>query len=73
MAPRHRQVQAGQIRSHSRSTSATRLGHNLQITQKDQSAIKGRKNDVRFIFNLRCNLTHPAPSIIARPLQVSRE
>ena len=63
MAPRHRQVQTGQIRSHSRSTSATRLGPNLQITHKDQHAKhldKSRKNDVRFIsLNLRCNLTHP--------------
>ncbi|KAK2467825.1 hypothetical protein APHAL10511_000120 [Amanita phalloides] len=49
MAPRHRQPQAGQLRSHSRSSSSTRVGANLQITQKDPSsskhADKTRKND----------------------------
>ncbi|KAF8348146.1 hypothetical protein F5887DRAFT_633773 [Amanita rubescens] len=40
MAPRHRQPQPAQLRSHSRSSSATRLGSNLQALTD-----KTRKND----------------------------
>ncbi|KIL68901.1 hypothetical protein M378DRAFT_838398 [Amanita muscaria Koide BX008] len=46
MPPRHRsQVQSGQLRSHSRSSSATRLGHNLQFTHQLKHVDKPKKND----------------------------
>ncbi|PFH52030.1 hypothetical protein AMATHDRAFT_190311 [Amanita thiersii Skay4041] len=49
MAPKsRRQTSTGQLRSHSRSTSSTRVGPNLQLTQREPSSSrhseKSRKN-----------------------------
>ncbi|KAF8621546.1 hypothetical protein AX15_007715 [Amanita polypyramis BW_CC] len=50
MAPRQRHAHTGQHRTHSRSSSSTRVGANLQFTQKDpppaKLADKIRKNDL---------------------------
>ncbi|KAF8629249.1 hypothetical protein AX17_005828 [Amanita inopinata Kibby_2008] len=48
MAPRGQRQAAGQLRPHSRSSSTSRVGANLQLTQKDPSSAKhnekSRKN-----------------------------
>ncbi|KAF8722192.1 hypothetical protein AX14_009986 [Amanita brunnescens Koide BX004] len=60
MAPRHRQPQPGQLRSHSRSSSSSRVCTNLQLTQKDSSKHpdKTRRNDFH---------NKPHPGFVRRP------